>query len=78
MKRDKVIFIVILLAAAFSMLAFDSNVRVHSGDTGNRDDHVLSTGTVLDAATNLPLKGAIVTLNGSEVIETDENGLFLV
>ncbi|HVO66327.1 MAG TPA: putative glycoside hydrolase [Syntrophales bacterium] len=78
MKRDKIIFIVILLAASFSMLAFDSNIRVHSGDTDDHSDHVLSTGRVLDAKTNLPLKGAIVTINSSEVIVTDENGLFPV
>ncbi|HYA14985.1 MAG TPA: putative glycoside hydrolase [Syntrophales bacterium] len=78
MKRDKVIFVVILLAASFSMLAFDSNIRVQSGDTGNRTDHALSTGRVLDAVTNSPLKGAIVTINSSEVIQTNENGLFPV
>jgi hypothetical protein len=78
MKRNKVLFIVILLMAAFSMLAFYSNDRVHSGDNGHHSDQVLSSGRVLDAVTNLPLKGAIVTLNSSEVVETDENGLFTV
>jgi len=76
MKRYKALFIVMILVTAFSMLAFNSNDRVHSGDTGYRSDLALSTGKVLDAATNMPLKGAIVTINGSEVVQTDENGLF--
>ena len=34
------------------------------------------TGRVMDAVTNKPLAGAIVTLNGKEVLKTDQDGMF--
>jgi hypothetical protein len=56
--------------------AKEAPVPVNAKNDGNADNSYSAMGSVIDDETNLPLKGAIVTLNGKEVVTTDSNGQF--
>lgn len=47
-------------------------------DRGDTSDSAVWTGRVIDAATNKPIRGAIVTLDAKEVVLADENGMFTI
>ena len=69
-----VVAAVFLIAVCIHMDSGDAKVA----DAGVADAKVLSSGRVVDASTNKPLAGAIVTLDANETAQTDENGLFQI
>ncbi len=78
-KNKKVVLLVLsaLLALAYvvSLAAFTPKGSIESVASAA---FVPTSGKVIDAATNKPLAGAVVTLNGKDVVQTDQNGLFTI
>src|ERR1700690_2610830 len=75
-KKRYVIAALITVMAAVFLIAL--GIHMDSGDAKVADARVLSAGRVVDASTNKPLAGAIVTLDANETAQTDENGLFQI
>jgi hypothetical protein len=72
--QNRIFFIFILLTAIFSFSACTDSKAREINVKSNLDHSV--TGVVIDEETNKPLYGATVTLNGSEIVYTDEKGVF--
>jgi hypothetical protein len=79
--QNRILIIFTLLAAIFSFSACD-NIKNRGFNVNPKtaipDQTPLSMGKVIDEETNKPLPGATVTINGSEVVYTNENGVFNV
>lgn len=74
-KRYAVPALIGALAAVFLTAAC---IHRDSGDARVADARVLTSGKVVDASTGKPLAAALVTLDGNETAQTDENGLFQI
>ncbi|MGO9379060.1 MAG: putative glycoside hydrolase [Dissulfurispiraceae bacterium] len=72
------VFVVLIAILAAVFLIAECIHRDSGGDARVAEARVLSSGVVVDASTNKPLAGAIVTLDGNETAQTDENGLFQI
>lgn len=73
LSRQRMVRRCCILSILLSLSSFHAD-RVEGG-VGSADTPP-ATGRVIDETTHLPLPGATVTLNGSEVVFTDHNGLF--
>lgn len=78
-KNKKIILVLIsallILGYVASLTAF---AQKGPGNSEASATPVPTSGKVIDASTNKPLAGAIVTLNGKDVVQTDQNGVFNV
>jgi len=70
------LFSAIFLLSA--LLTISSCVYRDSGEAKAALDQVTLTGKVVDAATNKPIAGAIITVDGVEALQTGENGAFSI
>ncbi len=73
-KKGSALLLLVLLPAA--LLTTGCLFRDSSGEDRVSLDNVSFTGRVIDASTNRPIAGAIVTIDRAEVVQTDGNGLF--